>query len=386
MARPTQFDRQNSFALYSAENPGEPHTGSDLDIEFNAVKVALDETQAALEQIQDADGRLARGSVGRAQLDASITLGFEAPAAWAADTSYEADISTVFHESKFYIALETHTSSDTFEADKWEEIADFTLQNTLNDGDVTSAKIADGAITTDKLDDVAVTTAKIADNAVNEDKILAGAVSTAKVADNAITVDKVASSVWSTGDVKLTLKSAADAGWVLFNDGTIGSASSGATTRANDDCEDLFLLLWTNFSNTLAPVTGGRGATAAADWAANKKIKLLTTLGRALGVAGAGSGLTSRTLGTIVGTETHTLVTAEMPSHTHTQNAHVHNITHRKRNDIPSSGGNTVVTEIGAGSEDNDTDSATATNQNTGGGGAHNNMQPTVFFNAMVKL
>lgn len=186
MARPTPFDRQSSFALFSAENPGEPHSGVDIDAEFNAVLLALDETQANLALIQDEDGRLARGSVGRLQLDASINLGFEAPSAWAADTSYEADISTTFHQSKFYIAVVTHISSEVFDASKWQEIADFTLQNTLNDGDVGTTKIADLAVTTAKLAALGVTTAKIAAEAVTADKIGDAAVIAGKIADDAV--------------------------------------------------------------------------------------------------------------------------------------------------------------------------------------------------------
>ena len=91
----------------------------------------------------------------------------------------------------------------------------------------------------------------------------------------------------STGDVKLTLKTSADSGWVLMDDGTIGSASSGATTRANADTEDLFTLLWTNVTDSWAPVSGGRGASAAADFAVNKTITLPRVLGRALGIAGS---------------------------------------------------------------------------------------------------
>ena len=40
--------------------------------------------------------------------------------------------------------------------------------------------------------------------------------------------------------------------------------------------------------------------------------------GRAMGICGQGAGLTNRSLGDVVGTETHTLTTNEIPSHTHT--------------------------------------------------------------------
>lgn len=178
---------------------------------------------------------------------------------------------------------------------------------------------------------------------------------------------------FTTGDVKLTLKTAADTGWVLMNDGSIGSATSGATTRANADTEPLYTLLWTNVSDTYAPVAGGRGANAAADFAANKAMTLPKALGRALAVYGSGSGLSARVLGQTTGTETHTLTEAEMPSHTHTP-------TYNNITGVVGAGGSGLSGGASAAAAVN------LTIGNTGGGGAHNNMQPTVFLNVMVKL
>lgn len=171
---------------------------------------------------------------------------------------------------------------------------------------------------------------------------------------------------WSTGDVKSTYRTTADAGWVMMNDGSIGDASSSATTRANADTSALFTLLWTNLANAQAPVSGDRGVSAAADFAAHKTITLPLALGRALAVAGAGSGLTSRALGSTVGEETHTLTKAEIPP--------------------PDGDG---------GYWNSDTPTTTFAAQpgpplgitSTGyGGGAHNNMQPSTFLNVMIKL
>jgi len=172
---------------------------------------------------------------------------------------------------------------------------------------------------------------------------------------------------WSTGDVKLTFKTAADTGWVLMNDGSIGSAASGATTRANGDTVALYMLLWDNVINTWAPVSGGRGANAAADFAANKTLTLPKTLGRALATSGAGSGLTSRALGQNLGAETHVLTIAEMPSHNHSYTGAVFDGVAA----ADTAGANTAQAQ---------------TTGNQGGGGAHNNMQPSSFFNVMIKL
>lgn len=195
------------------------------------------------------------------------------------------------------------------------------------------------------------------------------------------------SGLWDTGDVKLTLRAVAPAGWLMFADQTIGNTGSGATYAATA-AHDLYVLLWTNISDTYAPVTGGRGASAEADWTAQKKLALVKTLGRALGVAGAGSGLTSRALAQALGEETHLQTIGEMPAHSHTANVsdpgHTHTASQVDSSGSPASGGfagnfSTRATGVGF-------TGIGVTNTNTGGGGAFNVMQPTAFLNAMVKL
>jgi hypothetical protein len=88
--------------------------------------------------------------------------------------------------------------------------------------------------------------------------------------------------VWVTGDVKVTLQATAPSGWIVLNDGTIGSASSGATTRANADTSNLYALIWGNCPDQWCPVTGGRGANAAADFAANKQVRIPRAVGRTI--------------------------------------------------------------------------------------------------------
>src|SRR5690606_21344421 len=78
--------------------------------------------------------------------------------------------------------------------------------------------------------------------------------------------------LFRTGDLKQRYGTGTHSGWVRANGRTIGSASSGATERANADCEALFEHLWG--ADTNLSVSGGRGANAASDWAANKTIAL----------------------------------------------------------------------------------------------------------------
>jgi hypothetical protein len=73
---------------------------------------------------------------------------------------------------------------------------------------------------------------------------------------------------------------AAPPGFVLAAGKTIGNAGSLATERANIDCLTLFTLLWSITANAQCPVSGGRGASAAADWAANKTLTLPDHRGR----------------------------------------------------------------------------------------------------------
>lgn len=92
-----------------------------------------------------------------------------------------------------------------------------------------------------------------------------------------------------TGDVRTSLNNVL-LGWVLMDDGTIGSASSSATSRANKDTYALFSLIWNLFSTnqSLAPMytaagaSVAYGASATADFVANRRLSLTRNLGRVM--------------------------------------------------------------------------------------------------------
>jgi microcystin-dependent protein len=176
---------------------------------------------------------------------------------------------------------------------------------------------------------------------------------------------------------------ATSTGWLYLDGKTIGDASSGATGRANADTSALFTLLWNNLANAQAPVSGGRGASAAADFAAHKTIALPDARGRVIAaqddmggtaasrVLGVLSGsVDGDTLGATGGEEGHDLTIAEMPAHTHSQ------AIYQLNGDRVQGGGNnnTRVTQSSA-----DTGSA-------GGGDLHNNMPPVIMLNFCIRI
>lgn len=198
--------------------------------------------------------------------------------------------------------------------------------------------------------------------------------------------------------------STAPTGWIFANGLTIGNASSGATGRANADTEDLFTLLWNTFANAQLAVSGGRGASAAADYAANKTIALPDLRGRGLfgsdtmGTSAAsrltsgGSGVDGATLGATGGSQTHTLTTSEMPAHTHTgttstAGAHTHSYTAVSEGAHPTGSGRTdPVNSFSSTTGSAGNHNHTFTTNSTGSGGAHNNMPPAFVSNMMIKL
>jgi hypothetical protein len=205
-----------------------------------------------------------------------------------------------------------------------------------------------------------------------------------------------ASATFTTGDVKLTLKTTADSGWRMFDDGTIGDASSGAT-YANVAAQALFTLMYNNFVDANAAITTSAGGAttraaqvnAATAWANHCRIALPKVLGRALAVAGSGSGLTSRALGVTAGAETATLVTANLPPYTPAGTITNGAIT---INHNANSGSNQAGTNPGAGSNALATitaSQAASTFTGTAQGGtstAFSIEQPTVHLNCMIKL
>lgn len=113
----------------------------------------------------------------------------------------------------------------------------------------------------------------------------------------------------------------------------------------------------------------------------SETFKLPDCRGRVLGTIGSGAGLTARSLGAVVGAETHTLTVGEMPSHNHSITDPGH--THGYVNNTNDQAVNQLGAETAADQADLSATTGSSTTgitiNNNGGGNAHNNMQPTIF-------
>lgn len=85
-------------------------------------------------------------------------------------------------------------------------------------------------------------------------------------------------------------------------------------------------------------------------------------------ITAGGSGITGTTLGASGGAQTHTLAIGEMPAHTHEFNTF---------GNVPAVTNNPASSASGAG--------GTTTTNSKGSGAAHNNTQPTLIINKIVK-
>lgn len=222
--------------------------------------------------------------------------------------------------------------------------------------------------------------------------------------------------VFQTGDCLWLDIQGTRTGWVRDNGRTIGSASSGATERANADTSALFVYLWNTFSNTVCPVSTGRGANAAADFAANKTITLPDKRGYVPGgLDDMGNSAAGRyanvpvvsgdaiTAGSVLGEAAHALIAAENGPHNHPVFLNDPGHTHSSPN---STGASAVTTGTGSGTglqnivgitinsnttgiTVRDTAGGAGTANQTasqGSGTAHNTVQKTVLGSFFRKL
>ncbi len=225
-----------------------------------------------------------------------------------------------------------------------------------------------------------------------EADIVAGSSST-----DVATAGQLASHGFVTGDWKGTTLSSLQAGW-CWGAGTIGNASSNATSRANADTFNLFKAYWEDaaysYTGTTTPVGGAalqvysssgvavaKGANALADWNANRQIAVVdfrdrvpagrgNMVGSAGRLSGQDGGVNGNILGSSGGRENHTLTVAQLAKHQH-----------KTALNVNFAGGGPSALENGSPVSNADFPS-----DFVGEDQPHNNVQPTMVCNIIIKL
>ena len=213
--------------------------------------------------------------------------------------------------------------------------------------------------------------------------------------------------VFATGDVLWLPIQGTRSGWVRANGRTMGSASSGATERANADASALFAYLWNNFSDSVCPVATGRGANAAADFAANKTITLLDWRGYVPGgLDDMGNSAASRwanvpvvsgsvtTAGSVLGETAHIITQAKLPNVSFSvdipagQGSHQHSYNQAVIAASQTNGGsfNAAASLASASTVAATLPGMTGTAASGGSGEILNNVQKTVLGTFFIKL
>lgn len=249
------------------------------------------------------------------------------------------------------------------------------IETFLNTTKINDDNIQAGGITgSTKLVDLSVTVGKLATDSVSTAKILDSNVTTAKIADLNVTYAKLAAAAVAllnpAGGIMAYGGTSAPTGWLLCD----GSAVS-RTTYA-----DLFTAISTTYgvgdgSTTFnIPDIRGRVIAGQDDMGGTSANRLTNQSG----------GLDGDTLGATGGAETHTLTTAESAAHTHTGTTNASNyfLTYLDEGAGPQV--TQVVAPANSG-EGADTHTHSFTTASTGGGGAHNNVQPTIILNYIIK-
>lgn len=222
------------------------------------------------------------------------------------------------------------------------------------DASVTTAKLANGAVTGAKIAATTITEANLAPSSVGSPEIIDGTIQSVDLADAAITLGKLAAASVSTGalvDGAVTIgKLAAALAQAVAQPGFLQESLIAAAPPGWLVC-DGSAVSRTQYAALFAAIGivwgSGDGSTT---------FSLPDLRGRCMVGAGQGAGLTARALGSLGGAESYRLTTTDLPAHTHNYSGtsgvdspdHAHSGT--TAGDYPDHAHSTAINNLSTGS------------------------------------